>query len=201
MPQVSSGNINATQWLHEAEEALPGLHYLPVTSLHQAVTSLVEVVCCTSAFYSPLSGSWDTAVQLVQSLLSSNVSHVRAAACKALAGAVCIGPVASQCSAAGVVCHKLVLQELIGTALAADDSKQTAAQALQVQNGCNITMACAAHVCKHNFCSMCTNMWARPDAGLYHTSSYPVCVADKYAAKLKPTVMTAAMPISCCKGT
>ena len=138
MPQVSSGDINATQWLHEAGEALPGLHYLPLTSLHQTVTSLVDVVCCTSAFYSPLSGSSGKAAQLVQSMLSSNVSHVRAAACKALAGAVCIGPVASQSSAAGVVCHKLVLQELIGTALAADDSKQSAAQALQVRSGCNI---------------------------------------------------------------
>ena len=155
MPQVSSGNINATQWLHEAEEALPGLHYLPLTSLHQAVTSLVEVVCCTSAFC-PLSSSWDRAAQLVQSLLSSNASHVRVAACKALAGAVCIGPVASQSNAAGVVCHKLVLQELIGTALAADDSKQTAAQALQVRNGCTLTLTwLVSHISASMFFAQC----------------------------------------------
>lgn len=132
--QVSSGNTDAAQWLHQASAALPGLRYLALPNLQQAVASLLDVICCTPALCNPLSGTHDTAAEFGQALLGSSISHVRAAACKALAGAVCVGSAAARSCAAAMVCHQTMLRSLVCTALAEEDSQQHAAQALQVPN-------------------------------------------------------------------
>ena len=149
--QVMGNEIDAAQWLHEAVLTLPGLCYLPIVS--QAVSLLVDVVCSATALCSTLHGCHNSAASFINSLINSQVPQVRAGACKALAGAVYIGPSAKALSsrppldcasakaapdsplacgsAISIASHDTVLQAVVRIGLASDDSKQFAAQVLQ----------------------------------------------------------------------
>ena len=129
--QVRTGGTDAASWLHDAIAALPGLAHSSHPSARQAVAVVLDNMFEAPALCSQLSGSFGKAAHLVNSLLTSHLPHVQAAAYKALVGAACIGPAALRVRAHGLLCHSAILQTLIARGLADADSKLFAAELVQ----------------------------------------------------------------------